>query len=53
MRISVSHPVISGVITASGVIMRLSQIQTPSGIDASGGNLAELLMSICGQSGQW
>lgn len=41
-----SHPVISGFITASGVIIAASQIKHLLGIDASGGNLAELLMSI-------
>ncbi|AXI50337.1 MAG: sulfate permease [Sulfitobacter sp.] len=41
-----SHPVISGFITASGVIIAASQIKHILGIDASGGNLAELLMSI-------
>lgn len=41
-----SHPVISGFITASGVIIAASQIKHLLGIDATGGNLAELLMSI-------
>jgi SulP family sulfate permease len=46
-----SHPVISGFITASGVIIAASQIKHLLGIDASGGNLAELLMSIWGNLG--
>jgi len=46
-----SHPVISGFITASGVIIAASQIKHILGIDASGGNLAELLMSIWGNLG--
>ncbi|WP_439149432.1 SulP family inorganic anion transporter [Sulfitobacter sp.] len=41
-----SHPVISGFITASGVIIAASQIKHILGISASGENLLELLHSI-------
>ncbi len=41
-----SHPVISGFITASGIIIATSQLKHILGIDAQGHNLAELLTSI-------
>ncbi|MFT6091891.1 SulP family inorganic anion transporter [Sulfitobacter sp.] len=41
-----SHPVIAGFITASGVIIAASQIKHILGISASGENLIELLHSI-------
>ncbi|MGJ8528442.1 SulP family inorganic anion transporter [Maritalea sp.] len=41
-----SHPVISGFITASGIIIATSQLKHILGIDAHGHNLAELLTSI-------
>ena len=41
-----SHPVIAGFITASGVIIAASQIKHILGISASGENLLELLHSI-------
>ena len=41
-----SHPVISGFITASGVIIAASQIKHILGISASGENLLDLLHSI-------
>lgn len=41
-----SHPVISGFITASGVIIAFSQLKHILGVDASGHNLAELLGAL-------
>ena len=41
-----SHPVIAGFITASGIIIAASQLKHILGIDASGHNLLELLTSI-------
>ena len=41
-----SHPVIAGFITASGIIIAASQIKHILGIEASGHNLFELLASI-------
>lgn len=41
-----SHPVIAGFITASGIIIATSQLKHILGISASGHNLAELLHSI-------
>jgi SulP family sulfate permease len=41
-----SHPVIAGFITASGIIIAASQLEHILGIDASGHNLLELLTSI-------
>lgn len=41
-----SHPVIAGFITASGIIIAASQIKHILGIEASGHNLFELLTSI-------
>ncbi len=41
-----SHPVISGFITASGIIIAASQLKHILGVDASGHNLLEILMSI-------
>lgn len=41
-----SHPVISGFITASGIIIATSQLKHILGIDAHGHNLYELLTSI-------
>ncbi len=47
-----SHPVISGFITASGLIIAASQIKHVLGIDASGHNLLELVLSLGGSLGQ-
>jgi sulfate permease, SulP family len=47
-----SHPVISGFITASGIIIAASQLKHILGISASGHNLYELLVSIAQQIGQ-
>ncbi|MGF1474845.1 MAG: SulP family inorganic anion transporter, partial [Geminicoccaceae bacterium] len=41
-----SHPVISGFITASGIIIATSQLEGILGIDASGHNLVELAASM-------
>ena len=41
-----SHPVIAGFITASGIIIAASQLKHILGIDAQGHNLLELLVSI-------
>lgn len=43
-----SHPVISGFITASGLIIAASQLRHILGIEVEGHNLAELLLSIAG-----
>lgn len=43
-----SHPVISGFITASAIIIATSQLKHIFGIDASGHNLLELVISITG-----
>lgn len=41
-----SHPVIAGFITASGIIIAASQLKHILGIDASGHNLLELVISL-------
>ena len=41
-----SHPVISGFITASGIIIATSQLKHILGVPASGHNLYELLLSL-------
>jgi len=41
-----SHPVVSGFITASGIIIAASQIKHILGIDASGHNLFEITVSL-------
>ncbi|MBN2906180.1 MAG: sulfate permease [Rhodobacteraceae bacterium] len=47
-----SHPVIAGFITASGIIIATSQLKHILGIPASGHNLAELLASIWAHLGE-
>lgn len=47
-----SHPVIAGFITASGMIIATSQLKHILGIKASGHNLAELLQSIFSHLGE-
>jgi len=47
-----SHPVIAGFITASGIIIATSQLKHILGIKASGHNLAELLHSIFSHLGE-
>lgn len=46
-----SHPVVSGFITASGLIIAASQLRHLLGVEASGHNLAELMMSLWAQLG--
>ncbi|MBA2778443.1 SulP family inorganic anion transporter [Billgrantia kenyensis] len=46
-----SHPVISGFITASGLIIAASQLKHVLGVEASGHNLLELLGSLGGSLG--
>ena len=41
-----SHPVIAGFITASGIIIATSQMKNILGIDASGHNLLEIITSL-------
>ena len=43
-----SHPVIAGFITASGIIIATSQLKHILGVDATGHNLVELLGSLAG-----
>jgi len=47
-----SHPVIGGFITASGLIIAASQLKHILGIDASGHNLFDLLVSIGANIGE-
>ncbi|MGA1741755.1 MAG: SulP family inorganic anion transporter [Pseudohongiellaceae bacterium] len=46
-----SHPVVSGFITASGIILGLSQLKHILGIDAEGDNLIELLETLTANIG--
>jgi SulP family sulfate permease len=48
-----SHPVVSGFITASGIIIALSQIRHLLGIEAHGDNLPELLGSLAAGLPGW
>lgn len=45
-----SHPVISGFVTASGILIAISQLKHIFGVEASGHNVVELLREL---SGQW
>ena len=47
-----SHPVISGFITASGIIIAASQLKNIFGIEAHGHNLVQILSSILGYLGE-
>ncbi|WP_116597828.1 SulP family inorganic anion transporter [Primorskyibacter marinus] len=47
-----SHPVIAGFITASGVLIATSQLKHILGIDAGGHNLIELVSSMVANLGQ-
>lgn len=47
-----SHPVVAGFITASGIIIAFSQLKHILGVSASGHNLAELLHSLIAHLGQ-
>ncbi len=44
-----SHPVISGFITASGILIATSQLKHILGVDASGHNLIEMVGSLASQ----
>mgnify|MGYP006195285915 FL=1 len=46
-----SHPVISGFITASGLLIAASQLKTLLGVKAEGHNFVELLRALLGQLG--
>ena len=46
-----SHPVVSGFITASGIIIALSQVRHILGIPGHGDNLPELLLSLSSHLG--
>ena len=48
-----SHPVVSGFITASGLIIALSQLRHLLGIDGHGDTLPELLGSLLHNLGDW
>lgn len=48
-----SHPVISGFITASGLLIAISQAKHILGVKASGHNLIEILSSLGQGLGQW
>ncbi|MEK9760455.1 MAG: SulP family inorganic anion transporter, partial [Candidatus Puniceispirillum sp.] len=47
-----SHPVVSGFITASGLIIALSQVKHLFGVEASGHDLITLVRSLLGQIDQ-
>lgn len=47
-----SHPVISGFITASGLIIAASQLKHVLGVEAGGHNMLELLLGLAGSLGQ-
>ncbi|MFI0396392.1 SulP family inorganic anion transporter [Paracoccus jiaweipingae] len=47
-----SHPVISGFITASGLLIATSQVKHLLGVPASGDTLVEMLASLVGHLGQ-
>ncbi|MDV7145787.1 sulfate permease [Tropicimonas sp. TH_r6] len=47
-----SHPVIAGFITASGILIATSQLKHILGVEASGHNLLETLGAILGNLGQ-
>jgi SulP family sulfate permease len=47
-----SHPVISGFITASGMVIAASQLKHLLGVEASGHNLLEIGESLAGNLGQ-
>ncbi|MCW5668747.1 MAG: sulfate permease [Hydrogenophaga sp.] len=47
-----SHPVISGFISASGILIAASQLKTLMGVKAEGHNFVELSLSLGSQAGQ-
>jgi len=46
-----SHPVISGFISASGILIAVSQLKHVLGVDAEGHTLVEILLSLAGNLG--
>jgi SulP family sulfate permease len=48
-----SHPVVSGFITASGIIIGLSQLRHILGIEAHGDNIVELLATLAANLGEF
>ena len=46
-----SHPVISGFISASGILIAVSQLKHVLGVDAEGHTLVEILFSLAGHLG--
>ncbi|NVF13467.1 SulP family inorganic anion transporter [Vreelandella maris] len=44
-----SHPVISGFVTASGILIAISQLKHIFGVEASGHNVVDLLQALLGQ----
>ena len=44
-----SHPVISGFVTASGILIAISQLKHIVGVEASGHNVVDLLQALLGQ----
>lgn len=44
-----SHPVISGFVTASGILIAISQLKHIFGIEATGHNVVDLLQALLGQ----
>jgi len=48
-----SHPVISGFITASGLLIALSQLKHILGVHASGHNLVDIIQSLAGNIEQF
>lgn len=47
-----SHPVISGFISASGILIAASQLKTLMGVKAEGHNFVDLSLSLWSQAGQ-
>ena len=47
-----SHPVISGFISASGILIAASQLKTLIGVKAEGHNFVDLSLSLLSQAGQ-
>ncbi len=47
-----SHPVISGFITASGLLIAASQLKTLMGVQAQGHNFVDLLLALARQAAQ-
>jgi sulfate permease, SulP family len=47
-----SHPVVAGFITASGLLIATSQLKTLLGVKGGGHNLLEMLANLAGQLGQ-